>query len=139
MSSLFLYFLLKLTAIGLSMLWIGALLIIFCAICLFITAIYSDEQRVEWWPVYKKFRPFLLTSIGGVLIILGVMIPTTKQMAVIYVIPKVANSQIIQKIPSKILALSEEWLEELRPKKNLEGKNLSDSKQKQPLVSDNEE
>jgi hypothetical protein len=46
----------------------------------------------------------------------GVFIPTTKQMAVIMVAPKVINNEQVQKLPNQVLELANEWLEELKPK-----------------------
>lgn len=55
------------------------------------------------------------------LIILGatisVLIPTTKEMAAIVVIPKVANSQPVQDIGQGIVDLAKDWMIELAPKK----------------------
>lgn len=43
--------------------------------------------------------------------------PTSKEAAAIYLIPKIANNEKVQAIPSKLLTLADEWMEELRPKK----------------------
>lgn len=44
------------------------------------------------------------------------LLPTTKEMAIIYVVPKIINNEIVSNIPDKLLNLSSEWIEELRPK-----------------------
>lgn len=134
MSGLSLYFLLKLTSIGQMLLTFGSLILLFIILSIPCVGFYCDNEQINWWKTYKKFRPFSIGFVGVFLIVLGVMLPTTKQMAVIYVYPKVSNSHFIQTVPQKILNLSEEWLEELRPK-NKEGKNTSDNKQRAKTVS----
>ncbi len=49
------------------------------------------------------------------LMLIKTMIPTTKEMAVIYVVPKIVNSKHVQEIPKELLRLSTEWLEGLSP------------------------
>lgn len=44
-------------------------------------------------------------------------IPTTKQMAAIMIVPKIANSEKVQTIGNKIYDLAVEWMEELEPNK----------------------
>lgn len=56
-----------------------------------------------------------LLFIFGILLFLSICIPTTKQAAIIYCLPKIANNEQVQKIPDKILKLSNEWLDELSP------------------------
>lgn len=43
------------------------------------------------------------------------LLPSTKEMAIIYVVPKVVNSEAVSQIPRKLLRLSSEWVDELRP------------------------
>jgi len=43
------------------------------------------------------------------------LLPSTKEMAIIYVVPKIINDESVAKIPGKLVQLSSEWLEELRP------------------------
>jgi len=162
MSSLFLYFLLKLDAIIGIFCWImypSAILmfasLVVIIILLVIPFFYSFEDDWGYTPsesVIKDCkaqckgllipirRLFYITLPIWIISRLVVsLIPTSKEMCILYVVPKMANSEIIQKIPQRVLDLSEEWLEDLRPKNKAEGKNTSDNKQKQPLVSDNEE
>lgn len=46
-----------------------------------------------------------------------VLIPTTKEMAAILIVPKVANSEKVQEIGGRLYDLATEWMEELRPAK----------------------
>lgn len=43
------------------------------------------------------------------------LVPTTKEMAVIYVVPKIMNNENAKKIPDKIFKLADEWLEKMSP------------------------
>lgn len=45
------------------------------------------------------------------------MIPSTKQMAAIMIVPKIANSEKVQTIGNKVYDLAVEWMEELKPNK----------------------
>lgn len=50
-------------------------------------------------------------------ILTNVLIPTTKEMAAILIVPKVANSEKVQEIGGRLYDLAVEWMEELRPAK----------------------
>lgn len=64
---------------------------------------------------------FKLSFIAIILFFLAVFIPTTKEMVTIYMLPKIANSQMVQELPDdmknlKLMAL--EYLkDQLSPKK----------------------
>ena len=45
-----------------------------------------------------------------------VLVPTTKEMCAIKIIPMVVNDEQIQEIPAKFVNLADEWIEELGPK-----------------------
>jgi hypothetical protein len=81
----------------------------------------SDRQRVaaarpRLWSAAKKVIPFFVVFLAGT-----VFVPSTKQAAVIIVVPKVCNavesSPELMAIPGKLGTLAGEWLEELRPEK----------------------
>jgi hypothetical protein len=56
------------------------------------------------------FAPlFLIFTVG-----IG-LVPTTKEMAVIYVVPKIVDNENAKKIPDKIFKLADEWLEKMSP------------------------
>ena len=46
-----------------------------------------------------------------------VFVPSTNEMAAIYVVPKIANSQTVKDLGEGVVTLAREWLEELRPAK----------------------
>jgi hypothetical protein len=41
------------------------------------------------------------------------MIPTSKQMAVIYIVPKIVNNQTVQQLPSHLMKLLDDYIENL--------------------------
>lgn len=45
------------------------------------------------------------------------LVPSTKQMAAIVVVPKLANSEKVQTVGNKLYDLAVEWMDELRPAK----------------------
>lgn len=47
-----------------------------------------------------------------IVLFLAVMVPDTKQTAVIYCLPKIVNNKQVQKVPNKLLELSNIWLDE---------------------------
>ena len=49
-------------------------------------------------------------------VIITIFVPTTKEMAAIWVIPQIANSEKIQTVGNKVYDIAVEWMEELRPK-----------------------
>jgi len=64
-------------------------------------------------PVFKVLLLAMLIWLPFRLI--ASLLPSTREMAIIYVVPKVTNNQSVQQLPDKLLRLSSEWLEELRP------------------------
>lgn len=127
MSGIALYFLLKLTTIGYALYYMGGVMIAFIETVASITLVKCDYEDVKWWPVFKVFRPKTCVVVGTLFVLVAVMLPTSKQMAIIYIVPKVANNQMVQKIPQKILLLSEEWFEELLPENNIDGEKTTDN------------
>ena len=47
-----------------------------------------------------------------------IFVPNTKEMAAIWVVPKLANSESVSEIAGGVKTLAVEWLEELRPGKD---------------------
>ena len=92
-----------------------------CAVlcCLFGAVGFVDGD--EDAPVIFKwfFRFFAGTLVSGLLLALT---PTTKEMAAIVVVPKIANNETVDKIGDGVKTLAVEWLNELRPKSKKEQK-----------------
>ena len=107
---------------------IGILGSIACVIALIVSAVSSaegDDSSAEAASrISKSTRPFpfAVLPFAITLFFCHALIPSTKQMAAIVVIPQVVNavstSETIQKLPGKILNLADEWVNEVSPKKS---------------------
>lgn len=78
----------------------------------------KDKWRVVRRCVLKYFLPFVL-ALNFLTEIVHVSIPTTKEMAAIYIIPMIANSEAAQQLPdiaTESVSLAKDWLKELKPK-----------------------
>ena len=85
-----------------------------------------DEVSEETTATIRKARNFTCGTIL-VAVILGTMmdlaasfIPSTKQMAAIVVIPRIANSETVSELGDlgkDLIVLAKEWVEEIRSKK----------------------
>lgn len=79
--------------------------------------IYGFPDSLEFKPtrfrIWIKFIP--LPIIAGAL---SLLVPSTKEMAAILIVPKLADSiasnKEIQKLPDNLLGLANEWIEELK-------------------------
>lgn len=80
--------------------------------------VIQDKKLVR--TLCKVFVPMLSLYLI-VSILLGVLLPSTKQMSALIVIPPTINyakdSEVLKKMPDKILNLADKWMEELEPKK----------------------
>ena len=99
---------------------------IFCTVCFTITVIClivfiissivgADSDCQEGVTHIKKaFIPMLKIFIPAAVVsfLLFVAIPTTKQAAAIYFVPKVLNNKQIQKMPNKLVTLANDWMDE---------------------------
>ena len=63
----------------------------------------------------------LVAVLAVILLIANCLLPTTKEMAAILIIPRVANSEKVQTVGNHLYDLACEWMEELRPAKGKEG------------------
>ena len=61
------------------------------------------------------FRCFTLATMIGAI---SALLPTTKEMAAILVVPRIVNSEKIQTAGNKLYDLAVEWMDELKPRKN---------------------
>lgn len=46
------------------------------------------------------------------LLFIGIILPTTKQAAAIYFVPKVINNKEVSKMPNKLVTLANDWMDE---------------------------
>lgn len=61
---------------------------------------------------YKTVVALIIATMLG-----KAFLPTTKEMAAIIVIPRIANSESVQQLGEGIVTLAQDWLKELSPKK----------------------
>ena len=87
---------------------IASMFLTVVSICLYVDAA-KGEKKIN---LFKFSIPLLIISILGLL-----LIPTTKEMISVLVVPKIVANERIQGIPDKFLTLADEWMEEMRPKK----------------------
>jgi len=79
----------------------------------------ATEGFSDIFPFAKKTMKILIVAwVLPAIFGLGcTLIPTTKEMCAIKVIPIVANNQEVQEIPKQLADLASEWIEELKPNK----------------------
>ena len=73
----------------------------------FIFAACEDDH---WW------LPSMSLTMMLVFVAVATFVPSTKQMAAILVVPKMANNEKLQTVGNKLYELAVEWMDELRPK-----------------------
>ena len=94
---------------------IGVVLMALYVIAMFIGGcIWSEDNNKR--PFCCIFPTFLIPLI---LLVGSMFIPNTKEMCAIKVIPKIVNNEQAQELPEKIVNLANEWIEELRPDKEV--------------------
>ena len=94
-------------------------LIIVGVISLACWSIYADcgcqednlKKFIDWLSRTKKISISIFVVVWLIFGFKSLM-PTTRQMAIIYVVPKVANNKDVQKIPANILIFINKYLEE---------------------------
>jgi len=101
------------TASGLIAVVVG-LVLSFSVIFYFICKFDGDEDVVRITEQINK----ILIPIFAITFLLSIFLPTTKQMATIYILPKIANNEQVQQIPDKLLELGnkqlDEWINEFK-------------------------
>jgi hypothetical protein len=129
-----LYLLIKLDSIGSFLhglatgtMIIGVLGSVACVVTLITACVAKSEGDFgcadSFFRALKRIRmfPFVVLPVAILLFLCHALIPSTKQMAAIIVIPRMVNavssSETMQKMPGKILKLADDWIAELSPKK----------------------
>lgn len=82
--------------------------IIFAVTLLIIALNYGDEEAKDFtkpWAVCFGVS-FAIT------LFLAVMVPSTKQAAVVYCLPKIINNEQVQKVPDNLLRLANRWIDD---------------------------
>jgi hypothetical protein len=78
----------------------------------------DDKCREERGPHWKRYRMALATlfCVSFMGVSLRIMTPTTKEFAAIYLLPKIANNEQVQKVPENLLKLlntkMEAWIQD---------------------------
>ena len=76
----------------------------------------EDYQKVNEIRQYSAKRLLPLTIAFALMVTMSILIPTSKELAAMYVIPNVANNERIQNFSSEIVTIAEDWLKELKTK-----------------------
>jgi len=99
---------------------IGVCILLYVVILMMVSSIIVSEGNDTFGEYYnnhtKKGMPVLIGIIGLIILIIGILIPTSKEMATIIVAPKIINNKSVQKLPQKVIDLAGAWLDELEPK-----------------------
>ena len=83
----------------------------------------SDEELDEIhsmlrrWSLSAVKRGTVGLALALLMMLSHALIPTTKEMAAIIVVPRIANSETVQQLGDGIVNLAQEWMKELAPKK----------------------
>lgn len=93
--------------------------VLFAGVSLFgiimLLACWADSAlRIKYKYAFISVISLFCISLSCILV--EALIPSTKQMAAIVVLPKIVNNAQVQALPNKLLDLSTAWLEELKPK-----------------------
>jgi len=80
----------------------------------------EDAEDETLWRAHVFAKKVARTAAYFVAVasLVGILTPTTKEMAAIIVVPKIANSETAAELGEGVKTLAVEWLEELRPKKD---------------------
>ena len=92
---------------------ISALIIGFTYIAITTGSPYDSDFKSMFKCLVKWALPFALLGAS-----VCTFVPTTKQMAAILIIPRIANSEKVQQAGNKLYDLAVEWMDELKPNKN---------------------
>jgi hypothetical protein len=118
MSAFNLYLILKLGAISGLLVGAAVVLIVFVIVSLILWSNSCERGGTENTPVYRKFVFFHMKwAIPTIClcIVIANLLPTTKQAAILYVVPKIVNNSDVQALPGELLTLTREWIQNLRP------------------------
>lgn len=88
----------------------AAMLSILFTVGTVVAFIFAACEDDHWW------LPFMSLTMMLVFVAVATFVPSTKQLAAILVVPKIANSEKIQTAGNKLYELAVEWMDELRPK-----------------------
>ena len=93
--------------------WLPIIILIITGFVALIGDFLDEEQPMK---LIKRIVKICLIC-SGLAFLPCTFIPNTKQMAIIYVTPKLINSVNESKIPEALIGLANAWIEELKPEK----------------------
>lgn len=112
------YWLTRLTSLGNGLAFITCLFFIIAIAHLVAGCIMQDDTfqdcTHERGVKLIKASP-LLAVMAVVLLIVNCMLPTTREMAAILIVPRIVNNEKVQTVGNHLYDLAVEWMEELRP------------------------
>lgn len=114
------YWLTRLTPFGQGLAFVIALLYVFALVqlvagCIMQDCDFSDITNKRGIKLVKTSP--LLAAIASALLIMNCLLPTTREMAAILIVPRIANSEKVQTAGNHLYDLAVEWMDELRPAK----------------------
>lgn len=104
-----LYLILRLDAVSNAGFIFAIITGIIFAITLLISALnYNDEEAKN------ATKPWAISFsvVFVITLLLTVMVPSTKQAAVVYCLPKIINNEQVQKVPDNLLRLANQWIDD---------------------------
>lgn len=99
----------------------SAILVAVSLICLvlagiaFVSALVTGEEATA-----SKIKPILIRWIIAPLVVctvLSIFVPSSKTVAAMYVIPKIAQSETVQELGQSVVDLAKAWIQEAMPEK----------------------
>lgn len=114
------YWLTRLTPIGNFLEGFACLSFVVAIILLAVGTFIYVEAEENLGKRVLKICPFVAV-VGVALVIARCLLPTTREMAAIIVIPKVANNEKVKDVGNSIYDLAVAWMQELRPNKEEKG------------------
>ena len=122
------YWLLKLDSINVLLVIVASSLFIIGTTFTVVGAFLRDEKRIYSWDTAenieakhatgRRLHRCVLRVICPVLVLILLMdcfLPTTKEMAAMLVIPRIANNEKVQDCGNRIYDLAVEWMDALKP------------------------
>ena len=92
--------------------------------------IMADEKpSSNSWKAWRRIMWLIIIPIAVISFVTNagrLLIPSTKQVAAIYVLPKMMNNEVLKGIPNKIVDLADDWIDELSPKKTTDSTKVTD-------------
>lgn len=81
----------------------------------FTTTVFSIGMRAD--DIVGTWVPVTSAALALLCLAVNVFTPSTKQMAAILIVPRIANSEKVQQAGNKLYELAVEWMNELKPSK----------------------